>query len=166
MDSTVLVTQLLNELEAETSATHKCLERIPERLWDWKPHPRSMSLGSLAFIVAEIPRWILTAITESEIDFAAFKHMRPDSTEKLARFFDDNMKAAKNALINISDLDLAQTFYLKMNGQVLFTSSKLENIGSSVRHLVHHRGQLTVFMRLKDIPVPQVYGPSADEQGF
>jgi len=118
----------LKELEAEAGASRKCLERIPENLFDWKPHEKSMTMGYLALLVAEIPKW--------------------------------------NALQNVSNDALAASFYLKNQGQVLYETLKKESIAPSINHFVHHRGQLTVYMRLNDIAVPSIYGPSADDAGF
>lgn len=167
MDNTTIIgAEFLRELEAEANATRKCLERIPENLFGWKPHEKSMTLGYLALLVAEIPKWIQIMIEKSEIDFATFEHFQPKNTTELVRHFAENLQAAKNALQNVSDETLAETFYLKNQGQVVFSSPKKENIGSSINHLVHHRGQLTVFMRLNEIPVPSIYGPSADDRSF
>ncbi|MEO8398656.1 MAG: DinB family protein [Ignavibacteriaceae bacterium] len=156
----------LNELETEAPATRKCLERIPEKLFSWKPHPKSMALGYLALLVAEIPKWIAYMIEKSEIDFVTFEHFQAKNTDELVNHFDENLKGAKNVLQKVKDEELKELFYLKNNGQTLFSSSKEENVGSSINHLVHHRGQLTVYMRLNNIPVPAIYGPSADEKGF
>lgn len=158
--------EFLKELEAEATATRKCLERIPESLYDWKPHEKSMTLGYLTLLVAEIPRWISHMIEISEIDFATFEHFKPKTTAELVNHFDENIEGAKNALKRVSNEALSELFFLKNNGQVLFSSPKKENIGSSINHMVHHRGQLTVYMRLNNIPVPSIYGPSADDKGF
>jgi uncharacterized damage-inducible protein DinB len=156
----------LHELEAEAPVTRKCLERIPESMFTWKPHERSMVTSYLALIVAEIPRWITTMIETSEIDFTTFKHFQPKTTADLVNQFDENLISARNALQKVTDEELAQLFYLKNNGVTLFSSPKGDSIGSSINHLVHHRGQLTVYMRLNEIPVPSIYGPSADEKVF
>ncbi len=156
----------LKELEAEGPASRKCLERIPESLFGWKPHEKSMALGYLSLLVAEIPKWIQVTIEDSEIDFATFQHAQPKTTAELVAHFDENMKGAAEALRKVSDKDLAALFYLKSKGQVLMSVPKNESIGSNINHLVHHRGQLTVYMRLNNIPVPAIYGPSADERAF
>ena len=156
---------ILKELEAEATATRKCLELIPENLFDWKPHERSMNLGYLSLLVAEIPKWIQIMVEESEIDFATFEHREPKNTAELVKHFDENLSGAKNALQNVSNETFDESFHLKSNGQIMFTASKKDQIGETINHLVHHRGQLTVFMRLKDIPVPSIYGPSADDKG-
>ncbi len=165
-DTTTLGLEFLKELEAEAPASRKCLERISENLFGYKPHEKSMTLGYLALLVAEIPKWIQHMIETSEIDFATFQHAELKTTAELVSHFDENLEGARKALQGVSDEALAELFYLKNQGQVLFSSPKKENVGTSVNHLVHHRGQLTVYMRLNDIPVPSIYGPSADDRTF
>lgn len=154
------------ELEAEAKATRNCLERIPMELSDWKPHEKSMALGYLTLLVAEIPKWITYMIEKGEIDFAAFEHFQPKSNEELVRHFDENFEGARIALKNVTDETLSKTFSLKNHGQLLFSSPIDETISQTINHLVHHRGQLTVYMRLNNIPVPSIYGPSADDKVF
>jgi uncharacterized damage-inducible protein DinB len=156
----------LKELEAETTASRKCLERIPGELFSWKPHEKSMELGYLALLVAEMPRWIATMINDDAIDFATFKHTPAKTTDDLLVQFDGNVKSAKEALQNVTNEQLDETFSLKANGHVIFSSPKIDNVSSTINHWVHHRGQLTVYMRLNDIPVPSIYGPSADDKSF
>jgi uncharacterized damage-inducible protein DinB len=156
----------LTELNAEYKATRACLERIPETLFEYKPHPKSMNLGYLAFLVAEIPLWIKYMITVGEIDFVTFEHFKPKTTLELVGHFEDNMQGARKALEESSDESLQENFSLKANGQVLYTSRKIVDIGTTLNHWVHHRGQLTVYMRLNDIAVPSIYGPSADEKNY
>jgi len=155
--------EFLKELEAEAEASRKCLERIPEKLFDWKPHEKSMPMPSLTYVVADIPRWIKQIVESPGIDFATYKHYQPKTTSDLVSHFEANLKDAKKAFENTTDESLSETFSLKNNGEVLMSSSKKETIASSINHLVHHRGQLTVYMRLNNIPVPSIYGPSADE---
>ena len=156
----------LDELVAEERASRQCLERIPESLFAWKPHEKSMDMGYLSLLVAEIPKWITHTIIYSEIDFVSFEHFQPKNTKDLVNHFNQNMIEAKSALQNVADEELSKLFYLKNNGVVLFSSPKDESISSTINHLVHHRGQLTVYMRLNNIPVPSIYGPSADEKIF
>ena len=164
--SNILSMQFLADLEAEAPASRKCLERIPENLFKYKPHEKSMPMGYLASIVADIPRWIVIMVKSNEIDFVKSRHDEPKTTQDLVKFFDEHMKSVRKALENTSDEALNETFFLKNNGQVVYSAPKKDNISPSIRHLVHHRGQLTVYMRLNNIPVPPIYGPSADEQGF
>ena len=164
--STIRTEAFLHELNSEYRATHACLERIPETLFEYKPHPKSMSLGYLVLLVAEIPLWIKHMVTDGEIDFVTFKHASPKTAKELVAHFEDNVKAARAALLAVTDEALESNFTLKANGQVLYTSKKINDIGSTLNHWVHHRGQLTVYMRLNNIDVPSIYGPSADDKNF
>ena len=166
MDAMNFGLEYLNEIEAETPATRKCLERIPESLYDWKPHEKSMAMGYLALLVAEIPKWISYSIEKSEIDLATFPHLPRGTTAKLVDHFNENIEGAIKALKQISNQSLTEMFHLKSNGQVVYSTTKKENVISSINHWVHHRGQLTVYLRLNNIAVPSIYGPSADEKGF
>jgi len=164
--TTIRTESLLHELNAEYRATHACLQRIPETLFEYKPHPKSMTMGYLALLVAEIPLWIKHMVTDGEIDFVTFKHASPKTNSELVAHFEDNVKAANEALQATTDEALESNFTLKANGQVLYTSKKITDIGITINHWVHHRGQLTVYMRLNDINVPSIYGPSADDKNF
>jgi uncharacterized damage-inducible protein DinB len=164
--SVIKTQSFLQELNLEYKATRTCLERIPETLFGYTPHPKSMNLGYLALLVAEIPLWIKYMITDGEIDFVTFKHFSPGTTAQLVNHFEENMEAARNALQETDDEKLQESFSLKANGQLLYTSRKIVDIGVTLNHWVHHRGQLTVYMRLNDIPVPSIYGPSADDRNF
>lgn len=162
-NTNVVAPAFLKELEAEAAASRKCLERIPEKLYDWKPHEKSMQLGYLSLLVAEIPKWIAVAVKDGAIDFATWKHFQPKTTAEMVNHFDENMKDARKVLQSTTDEALSGMFYLRNKGQVLMSSTKTESVGSSINHLVHHRGQLTVYMPLNGVPVPKIYGPSADE---
>lgn len=163
---TILGAEYLRELEAEARATRECLENVPLERFDWKPHEKSMQLGYLALLVAEIPKWIQHMIEHSEIDFATFEHFQAKTKEELVAHFDQNMDAARKALCGVTEEGLKEDFHLKNQGQLLFTSPKDESISQSINHMVHHRGQLTVYLRLNEIDVPSIYGPSADSGGF
>jgi uncharacterized damage-inducible protein DinB len=164
--SRILTESFLRELDAEYRATRACIERIPETLFEYKPHPKSMAMGYLVQLVAEIPLWMNHMIVHGEIDLATFKHATPKTTKDMVKHFEDNMKAAREALQKATDESLEGAFSLKSNGQVLYTSKKVNDIGVTINHWVHHRGQLTVYMRLNDLPVPSIYGPSADDKNF
>ena len=164
--STVKTQDFLHELNLEYPATKACLERIPGSLFEYKPHPKSLTMGYLALLVAEIPLWIKHMITDGEIDFATFKHFSPKTNKELVDHFEENMGAARKALEGANDEILQEDFSLKANGQLLYHSKKIVDIGVTLNHWVHHRGQLTVYMRLNDIPVPSIYGPSADDRNF
>ena len=158
--------EFLKELDAEARASRKCLERIPDKLFDWKPHEKSMSMRSQTQVVADIPNWITQIVKKPEIDFATYKYIQPKTSSELVKHFDKSLKEAKKALEHTTDESLSKAFALKENGKVLMKGSKKEQIVSTINHLVHHRGQLTVYMRLNNIPVPSIYGPSADEGTF
>ena len=156
----------LIELNAEAVATRKCLERIPENSFEFKPHPKSMTMGYLVLLVAEIPLWIKHMVTDGEIDFVTFKHASPKTTKEMLDHFEDNMQAARKALEASDDDSLQSHFTLKANGHVLYSAPKLADIGATLNHWVHHRGQLTVYMRICELPVPSIYGPSGDDKNF
>jgi uncharacterized damage-inducible protein DinB len=158
--------EYLMELEAEAAATRKCIERVPATLYEWRPHEKSMAMGYLTHLVAEIPNWITHMILKSEIDFATYPQFKASSATELSKHFDENVESAKTALKNVTNDQLKEPFFLKHNGQIVFTSPKKENISSSINHMVHHRGQLTVYLRLNNLPVPSIYGPSADDKAF
>jgi uncharacterized damage-inducible protein DinB len=164
--SNPLCLAFMKDLEAEAPSSRKCIERVPESLYGWKPHEKSMTLGYLCLLVAEIPKWISAMLEESEIDFGKFVHYKAATTADTVRHFDENVAHARSVLQGTPDAELSEPFSLKNNGKVLMSMPKGENIGPTIRHLVHHRGQLTVFMRLNNIAVPAIYGPSADERGF
>lgn len=162
--SSILGAEYLRELEAEERATRECLQNVPiDKLADWKPHEKSMNLGYLAILVADIPRWIQYAIEKGEVNFATYEQGKAASTQELVEFFERNMQSARTALASLKDVDLKKDFQLKNSDQVLFTSPLDETISSSINHMVHHRGQLSVYLRLNDTPI---YGPSADATGF
>jgi len=156
----------LKELEAEAPASRKCLERVPESLFEYKPHEKSMKMGYLAVIVAEVPRWVKIMAEGGDINFANWKRFEPKTTADLVKYFDDNMADAKKVLAGASDQDMAKIFELKAGDKVLMSMPRKDFVGSSINHWVHHRGQLTVYLRLNNIPVPSIYGPSADESHF
>jgi uncharacterized damage-inducible protein DinB len=156
----------LNELEAEARASRKCLERVPENLFKWKPHEKSMEMGYLALIVAEIPRWISTAVEKGEINFGTFQHKPAKSGADLVAQFDENMDGARKALTAATDETMLKMFYLKRDDEVLMKDTVVNTVSSSINHGVHHRGQLTVYLRLNNIAVPSIYGPSADDKTF
>lgn len=164
--TTSLAASFLKELEAEAAATRKCLEKIPAEKFEFKPHPTSMNLGYLSLLVAEIPLWIAHMVEKGEIDLATFKHGDVKTTKDLVDFFDANMEAAKKALSSATDADFEKIFHLKAHGELVFSETTKEYIGPTINHWIHHRGQLTVYMRISEIPVPAIYGPSGDDRNF
>jgi uncharacterized damage-inducible protein DinB len=161
-----LGTEFLKEVESEVRATRRCLEVIPEKLYEYKPHEKSMNMGYLTLLVADIPQWIAWMIEKSVIDLAKYERFELSTNAAMLKHFDQNIENARRALRNVSNEDLEKPFYLKNAGQELYTQPKRDSIPSTINHWVHHRGQLTVYMRLNNIPVPSIYGPSADERTF
>lgn len=166
MSTDLLMSACLKELEAEAVSTRKCLERISADKFEFKPHPSSMSMVYLSLLVAEIPRWIAIMIKEGEIDFASFTHPEIKATAELVKYFDENMKNAVEALKSVPPADHEKMFSLKREGKVIFSVKMMDYIGPTINHWVHHRGQLTVYMRISEIPVPSIYGPSGDDKNF
>ncbi len=166
MKSRIFADAFIKELKDEHHASKKCLERIPAHLFEYKPHPKSMNMGYLSLLVAEIPLWISTAIEKGVIDFATYQHVEVTTNLRLLEHFENNFENAVKALRLTTDDELDAPFILKNGAIELMRHSKKESVGSSINHWVHHRGQLTVYMRLNDILVPSIYGPSADEKTF
>ena len=155
---------LLGEWDQEVESTKKMLAAIPEDKAAWKPHAKSMSLGQLASHVAEIPGWASVTMATSELDFSGYQPPKFASTTSNLAAFDASAKAARAAIEASSDADFMQTWTLKSGDQVFFTLPKIAVMRSFVfNHIIHHRAQLSVYLRLNDVPVPGMYGPSADE---
>lgn len=162
---------LLAELEREAAGTRRALERVPEGKNDWKPHEKSMPLGYLAGLVATMSSWIKSIVTEDELDLAQpgeYGTGAFSTNRELLEAFDDAMARAREALSNTTDEHLTTTTWrLLVQGTVVAEATRYVTIRDSVlNHLAHHRGQLTVYLRLHDVPVPSLYGPTADEKGF
>ena len=160
-------TALLAEFKHESNNTRKMLERVPTDKLIWKPHEKSMTLGRLATHIAEIPIWIDRAITQTEFDFATavFKREFKESTEAILQLFEERKQSAIKLLEAVSDEDLNASYTMRRGEHILATMPKKVNIRNvGLNHLYHHRGQLSVFLRLLDVNVPGMYGPSADEQ--
>ena len=166
MENNFLANLFVRELQAEYTASKRCLEKIPETVYSFKPHPKSMEMGYLALLVAEIPLWIYHIIKDGLIDFATYKRFRLSTGAALLLHFEESFKKAVASLQQVPDDKLEGNFVLQNSGQQLMSSPKKDSIGSTINHWVHHRGQLTVYMRLNDIPVPSIYGPSADDRTF
>lgn len=163
-----IVDALLPEFDHEMTTTRKVLERVPEDKFDWKPHAKSFSLGALAAHVAALPTWGAEALTLTEIDIAGSQPpATPPSKAELMATFDTNVAATRSALAGKTDGELMATWTLKRGGKAVFSMPKASVLRSFVlSHLIHHRGQLSVYLRLLDVPVPSIYGPSADEPSF
>jgi uncharacterized damage-inducible protein DinB len=160
---------LLPEFDNEMATTRRVLERVPLADGDWKPHEKSFSLGALAGHVSNIPTWGPLILSADAFDMAGGAAGGPSrqthtTTASLLAEFDANVAAARGALASADDAALMQTWSLKNGEQVFFTLPKAVVLRNFVfNHIVHHRGQLSVYLRLRNIPVPSIYGPSADE---
>jgi uncharacterized damage-inducible protein DinB len=158
----------LAELEQEAAATRRVLERVPDGRYDWKPHEKSMPLGYLAEIVARILSWPVFMINKDEMDLATNGKPQPLYTSReLVEALEESLTEAREALLNTTDEHLLTSWRLLFGGKVVSETPRYQALRFGVfNHLAHHRGQLTVYLRLNDAPVPAVYGPSADDNSF
>ena len=157
---------LAAEMRQEAKTTRRLLERVPEASFGWKPHEKSMTLGRLAAHVAELPELVIPALTQPELDFASgdFKPFEPKSTADLLEKFDRNIDAAAGMLEKQPDDRMGEPWKLRSGDHVLFEMPRAMVVRFvGLNHVVHHRGQLSVYLRLLDVPLPSIYGPSADE---
>jgi uncharacterized damage-inducible protein DinB len=157
----------LNEFDAEMASTRRLLERIPTEKGEWRPHEKSFPLGHLTQLVAWMPGWIADTLNKPEMDIAGGGETGGysfEKTEKLVAMFDENVRQARAALEQVSGSQLDEIWTLKMGPQTLMALPKREAVRQHLNHLCHHRGQLTVYARLVDVPVPMIYGPTADER--
>jgi uncharacterized damage-inducible protein DinB len=154
----------LAQIEREAPITRKAVERVPEGRNDWKPHPRSMLFGYLAALVASMPSWIAMAIERDELDLGAGGAQSAVATSReLLEVFDKSAASARRALSSTNDEHLMTPWVLRHGQRVLSRQPRYVVVGDVFTHLAHHRGQLTVYLRLNDRPVPSIYGPTADE---
>src|SRR5438034_5821771 len=165
------LTQLfLDELAREAPRTRGALERVPLGRDDWKPHPKSMPLGRLAGLVASMPSWVSLIIDQDELDLtppAGGGQYQQPSTDKLVEVLDKHVKKARESLAKTNDDFLLTTNWrLRAGGKVVMETPRHVTLRDTLNHLAHHRGQLTVYLRLNDQTVPAIYGPSADDQRF
>jgi len=160
------------QLEREVPITRRALERVPEGRPDWKPHEKSMPLGYLAQLVATMPAWIALAIDQDELDLnppggGGFKPPATDTNAQLLQAFDDSVARARASLRKETDEHLLTTRWkLLVAGKVVLENPRIEVVADTFTHLAHHRGQLTVYLRLNGARVPSIYGPTADDKSF
>jgi len=161
---------ILEELEAETERTRRALERLPEGKHDWKPHERSMIFGHLADMVATMPSWVTMMVNQPELDInpagprPAREPLKTNSDHIAA--LDKAMAGAREALQSTSDEHLMTNWRLLAGGTVVMEQPRYIVIRDTINHWAHHRGQMTVYLRLMGAQVPALYGPSADDQRF
>lgn len=154
----------LAELDAEMPPTRRLLERVPSDKGAWKPHPKSFSLGHLAQLVARMPGWVTHTLDRTVLDLATAPKYSLETTETLLADFDRCVSGAREVLSRSSDADFAVEWSLKAGDRVFMTLPRLVVMRQNINHLAHHRGQLTVYLRLLDVPLPSIYGPTADER--
>jgi uncharacterized damage-inducible protein DinB len=162
----------LGELDREGPLTRRVLERVPDGRNDWQPHKKSMPLGRLAALVAGMPSWLAMMIDKDEFDLnppgGSSGSFQTDirSNSDLLKTMDSGVTAARDALQKTNDGHLMKPWRLLVSGKTVAEHPRHVMLRDSINHLAHHRGQLTVYLRLNDVPVPAVYGPSADDQRF
>jgi len=159
------IESFVKELEQESIGTKKLLALVPADKGGWKPHEKSMALKALATHVAEIPGWIATALTTNELDFATSPYNPKDCNggAELVAYFEEKVTEAISTLSKSKDAVLDESWTMRNGETVYFTMSKFDIIRHSFGQMIHHRAQLGVYLRLLNIPIPGVYGPSADE---
>jgi uncharacterized damage-inducible protein DinB len=163
---------LLPEFDNEMANTRKTLERVPHEKFDWKPHEKSTAMGGLATHLSNIPTWAVYTIDQDSLDLAPEGKPLPSaelakSEAELLATFDANAAKARAAIAGASDEELFRPWKLMSNGSTILTMPKIAVLRNFVmNHMIHHRAQLGVYLRLNDIPVPSIYGPSADESPF
>lgn len=160
---------LLPEFDQEMASTRKVLERIPSEKWNWKPHEKSGTLGWLSAHVGTIPGWYTMTLKTESLDYAPvdgpqYEAPKIENTQQLLAAFDKDCREARAVLNQASDADFSVNWTLLAGGQEIFTMPRIACLRSMVmNHMIHHRAQLTMYLRLLNVPIPGLYGPSADE---
>jgi uncharacterized damage-inducible protein DinB len=161
---------LLPEFDQEMAATRKSLARVPDDKFDWKPHAKSMTVRQLTTHLALFPSWMIDTLEKDSFDYAplegeAYKPPAMNSHQDLLETFDRDVAKAREALKGSSDAQLMAIWSLLAGGKTIFSMPRIAVLrGMVMNHMIHHRAQLGVYLRLNDVPVPAIYGPSADEQ--
>ncbi len=162
-----MIDPIVEEYKMEMASTRKALERLPDAHWDYKPHSKSMSLGQLASHIAESQGWaaITAQMDEFVMDPATYKPFDGKNRDGVLAEFDKNVAEAVTAMKGCSNESLMSTWTMKgPHGKVFLQMPRIAVIrGFVISHTIHHRGQLTVYLRINDVPLPQIYGPTADE---
>lgn len=154
---------LLPEFDQEMASTRRVIERVPDDDPEWKPHPKSFCMAHLAQLLSWMPGWIGQTLTSTELELSTAGSYDLKPTQTLLEDFDENVRTARAAIAAAEDADYDVPWSLKMKGEVLFTLPRGAVVRQHISHLSHHRGQMTVYLRLRDVPVPSIYGPTADE---
>jgi uncharacterized damage-inducible protein DinB len=160
---------LVAEFDTEMPVTRRVLERVPDDDGGWRPHPKSFPIAHLAQLVARMPAWTAMIATRDGIDFAPkdgpkFPGYSIEKTATLLVEFDKNVAAGRTGLAGVTDDQFQQPWTTSAGGRVISTTSRYEAMRALINHIVHHRAQLGIYLRLRDVPVPSMYGPTADER--
>ncbi len=161
-----MIDPVLKEFEHECATTRRVLQRVPQERLGWQPHAKSMTLGRLATHIAELPGWVASIVDKDEIDMGAgaYTPQTASTVVEIQAMFDRSVSQATETIKRQTPERLMATWRLKKNGQVMLELPRMGVIRTILmNHVIHHRGQLSVYLRLLDVPVPSIYGPSADE---
>lgn len=163
-----MINMFLKEMEAEAQTTRKMLSIVPNDKYDWKPHPKSMSIRQLATHIAELPSWVTLVLNTTELDFAKepYDPKEINNNRDLMAYYEQNLAEGKATLESAREAQLDDTWVMRNGEEIYTTASKAETLRLCFCQTVHHRAQMGVFLRLLDIPIPGSYGPSADELGM
>ncbi len=163
-----LIDALLPEFDREMGLTRKLLDRVPDGQFDWKPHPTSVTLGRLAEHLAEMPAWAAMTMTQSTLEMTTQRppdYQRPATRDAVLAMFDANLKNGRGNLAGKTDGEFMAPWTLTAGGKEVFTMPKVAVMRNFVlNHMVHHRGQFSVYLRMLGVKIPSIYGPSGDEQ--
>ena len=156
--------EFLKEVESEMAASRRLVERVPDDQVRWKPHPKSSALGHLTQLVCRMPKVMSDIVKGIDLDLAAGPAYSFEATEAMLREFDDNVAELRATLTRATDADFDGVWNVRAGKDIYDTAGRKDALRNTVNHFVHHRGQLTVYLRLLDVPIPQLYGPTADER--
>ena len=154
----------LKEVDEEFKSSRRLIERVPSDKGTWKPHPRSSALGHLTQLVCRMPKVMADIVKGIDLDLAAGPGYTFESTDVLLRDFDKNVAELRRTLSAAKDADFDGTWSVRAGAEVYDTAGRQDALRNTINHFVHHRGQLTVYLRMLDVPIPQLYGPTADER--
>lgn len=162
-----LADTIVAELDQEAQTTKRVLEKIPENKLGWKPHPKSFSLGQLALHIAAVPGGIASAIVPDTMEVPKFSQGEAKSRQEILDTFSKSLATAKDTIRSMDDAKLGATWSLMRDGKAVMSMPRAAVVRSiMMNHVYHHRGQLSVYLRMLDVPLPSIYGPSADENPF
>lgn len=160
-----LIETIRADFDEEMPPTRNVIARAPSDRAEWRPHSKSFPIGHLAQLISGMPSWITSMATQQSLDLATWPGYTFEKTETLLDAFDHNVREARAGLLSLDDSKLDETWSLTMGDKTLVRYRRGAGLRQTLRHLVHHRGQMTVYLRLLDIPVPCTYGPTADDRG-